>query len=201
METIKKIDLPAIGEPLAGGFFCNLFAANGDVFALIVAPKQEGETKGTWGEYGVRNDAIHFGDGVSNTNYLAEKGSAIALFAKGLTINGFSDWYIPSRDEVEMCYRHLKPTQQENYCTFRDGENHTSIPHGHLYTENNPEQTLAAAFQEGGDQAFEDAAYWSSTQCSAYYAFYQVFDDGSQSLNGKRYALRARAVRRLLVIE
>jgi hypothetical protein len=38
--------------------------------------------------------------------------------------------------------------------------------------------------------------YWTSTQCSADYAWYQFFSDGGQGYDGKKYGARARAVRR-----
>jgi hypothetical protein len=50
-------------------------------------------------------------------------------------------------------------------------------------------------------ELFVNGWYWSSTQYSAYFAFYQDFDVGFQSSYYKYGALRARAVRRLLVIE
>lgn len=50
-------------------------------------------------------------------------------------------------------------------------------------------------------ELFEDGWYWSSTQSSADFAWYQVFDDGFQNSGGKGVEGRARAVRRLLVIQ
>jgi hypothetical protein len=43
---------------------------------------------------------------------------------------------------------------------------------------------------------FEKTWYWSSSQRSAYYAFYMHFDDGIQLSNGKGDELRVRPVRR-----
>jgi hypothetical protein len=48
---------------------------------------------------------------------------------------------------------------------------------------------------------FEDGYHWSSTQCSANDAWFQGFADGFQLAWGKDNENRARAVRRLSVIE
>ncbi|MBN3965589.1 DUF1566 domain-containing protein, partial [Pseudomonas gregormendelii] len=72
-------------------------------------------------------------------------------------------------------------------------------PVGQLYTEESPEQTPLAAFQEGGDEAFKDTWYWSSSQRSAYYAFFMYFDVGIQLNHGKDYELRVRPVRSQLI--
>jgi hypothetical protein len=86
---------------------------------------------------------------------MAEAGSPLAQWARGLDINGNTDWCIPARDVLELGYRHLKPTTYENSCSFRDGDNPSSIPAGYPYTEQLPAQTAAEAFREGGAEAFE----------------------------------------------
>ena len=96
---------------------------------------------------------------------------------------------------LELGYRHLKPTTQENYASFRDGDNPSSIPVGYPYTEASPAQTAAAAFQKGGDEAFEPEWYWSSTQYSSYGAWTQLFGYGSQYGSDKYRKFRCRAVR------
>ncbi|RMN14424.1 MULTISPECIES: DUF1566 domain-containing protein [Pseudomonas syringae group] len=45
---------------------------------------------------------------------------------------------------------------------------------------------------------FEEGCYWSSTQRSAYNAFFQYFDDGSQYNRAKISELRVRPVRRFI---
>jgi hypothetical protein len=202
MNTIKKSDLPIKGDPLGGGFYVGLIKIKGATHALIVSPKNEGELIGQWGHRGVKiKDADSCFNGLSNTIEMSEAGSVLAKRIRALRIGGNDDWAIPSRDEKEIIYRTFKPTTTENYCSFRDGDNASSIPAGYPYTEQNPLQTPIPDFQEGGEQAFEPEYYWTSTQYSADTAFYQDFDGGSQYYDVKYYALRARAVRRLLVIE
>lgn len=193
--------IPAeIGTPFAGGFYAGKFNCDGAVYALIVSPKAEGETEMSWGEYGQDiPGARSCFNGLANTQAMVGVGSALAKWALGLNINGHTDWYIPSRDELEMLYRAFKPTSEENCCSFRDGDNASSIPAGYPYTEQEPEQTVASAFQDGGAEAFADVWYWSSTQYSPDNAWIQDFDDGFQLTYHKDYELRARAVRRILL--
>lgn len=193
------MNLPAYGTEIEGGFFAGVVQIDGQQYGVVVAPKTEGEMRGTWGERGKDIDAKHLADGAANTKAMAEAGSEIGKWAQGLDINGHQDWYIPARDELELIYRNLKPTEQENYCSFRDGENPSSVPMGHFYTDESPAQTPVEAFQDEGSEAMEEAWYWSSTQCSAYNAFFQNFTVGNQGYFIKGYDNRVRAVRRFII--
>ncbi|BBH11773.1 hypothetical protein CH06BL_10210 [Chromobacterium haemolyticum] len=188
------------GEAFGGGFYVCRFHVGSDEYALIVAPKSVGETKGTWGEHGVEiPGARSCCDGAENTRHMAEAGSELASLIARLDINGLRDWYLPGRDELEMCFRYLKPTSDENYCAFRDGENASSIPVGYPYTKHEPAQTAVDAFIAGGAEAFDPGWYWSSTQYSRYLAYVQSFWNGLQLSYDKTSTLRARAVRRVLI--
>ncbi|BAK75782.1 hypothetical protein NH8B_0950 [Pseudogulbenkiania sp. NH8B] len=203
MTTIAApVQTPTIpGTPFAGGFYVGRFQIDGQQYALIVSPKTAGTLTGKWGEFGQDvPGARSYNDGRANTLAMAEAGSELAQQALALNINGLDDWYIPSRDELELCYRYLKPTAGENYCSFRDGDNASSLPVGYPYTEDTPAQTPAEAFRDGGAEAFNPRWYWASTQFSPDYAWGQTFDDGYQNVDHKDYQCRARAVRRELVL-
>lgn len=198
--TTTQSALPAIGSPLQGGFFAGLFSLNGETYGLIVSPKASGELPDTrWGDYpqdvaGARS----FNDGFANTQAMTEAGSKLGAHMLGLDINGFTDWYLPSRDELELLYRNLKPTTETNY-TWRHGDNPSSLPVGYPYTEHSPAQTTVQAFAEGGEEAFEDGWYWASTQCSPNVAWNQTFGGGGQGYDHKDGEFHARAVRRFKV--
>lgn len=200
MNSINHANIPAIGANFEGGFYAGRLQIDGQQYALIVAPKAEGETTGKWGEYGADvPGARNYNDGHANTIAMAEAGSALAQWALGLNIGGYADWYIPSRDELEILYRNLKPTDSENYCSFRDGDNASSLPAGYPYTEESPAQTTAEPFRAGGTEAFEPSWHWASTQYSLDGAWGQGFVVGYQDNGHKSNELRARAVRKILI--
>lgn len=202
MNSIAQIAFPTIaGTPFAGGFYAGRFLLDGAEYALIVAPKALGEHQpAAWGEYGQNIEgARSCNDGRANTEAMAAAGGALAQWALTLDIADHKDWYIPSRDELELCYRNLKPSTQENWASFRDGDNPSSVPVGYPYTEESPAQTTAAEFQEGGGEAFQDQWYHTSTQYSPVSAWVQYFGGGLQNLVHKVSARRAVAVRRYKV--
>lgn len=189
-------ELPTIGAALGGGFYAGQININGEAHALVVAPKASGETTGEYGKYGQDiAGAKSYSDGLANTDAMAETGSDLAKWARGLSIGGYTDWAIPARDQLELLYRNLKPSSDENLASFRDGDNPSSIPLGYPYTEEAPAQTTVEAFKEGGAEAFDQVWHFASTQSSAPSAWYQDFDDGSQGWYYKNFKGRARAVR------
>ncbi|MDH0894255.1 MULTISPECIES: DUF1566 domain-containing protein [unclassified Pseudomonas] len=201
ITTINAAQVPALRSPLGGGFFMGLFGLQGKTFALVRAPKAQGfhaETR--WGEAGiVIPGAASCVDGLANTRAMAEAGSALGAWALSLSIDGTEDWYLGSRDEIELVYRACKPTGAENWCSFRDGDNPSSLPPGYLYTPSEPAQSPDAAFQEGSEEALEACSYWSSTQHGPLNAWFQYFDVGGQYYARKDYARPAFAVRRIEV--
>ena len=201
MESIQRSDLPTFGTPIAGGYYAGVIRINGEQFGIVVSPKDAGEIEGKWGSPGIKIPATSVCDGAANTQAMATAGSGLAQEVQALDINDQQDWYIPSRDELEVMYRNLKPTTRENICSFRDGENSSSDPIGLAYTEETPIQTTSHDFRKGGEHAMEAAWYWSSTQSSAHSAFVQDFDDGAQTNGHKDLRHRVRAVRRFKVID
>jgi len=200
MKTIGRSELPQRGAPLGGGFYTAEFQINGLFFAMVTAGK-EAEIKGEWGKYGKKIEgAGSFVDGLANTDAMVAAGLEIAISVRAMRFGGQDDWAIPARNQQEAQYRNLKPTTQENYCSYLDGYNPDSVPAGGLYTEENPLQTTIEAFREGGAEAFAAAWYWSSTQCSASSAFVQFFDDGRQDYDGKDGSYDVRPVRMIQII-
>lgn len=200
---MTPIPYPAtFGAPYEGGFYGGLIRGHGDrkVFAIAWAPKALGDLEGIWLPSGAdvpgASSCVHSMD---NTLALAEAGSELAQRILALDINGKTDWCMPARDVLELGYRHLKPTTQRNWMTFRDGDNPSSLPAGYPYTADTPRQTTVEAFQQGGPEAFEDAIYLSSSQCSASAVWCQGFDGGRQDDDDKEFSARARACRLILL--
>jgi hypothetical protein len=185
-----------IGTPFEGGFYGGKIKIGLAIFAIVWAPKAEGQINGVWHpDYNDVPGATSCFDSMANTKAMAEAGSLIAQQALAANINGHTDWCIPARDVLEMGYRYLKPTTEENYCSFRDGDNPSSIPAGYLYTEASPAQTTAEGFQAGSPEAFDPAWYFSSTQYSESSAWTQTFSYGHQDDTLKGYERRVRVVR------
>jgi hypothetical protein len=165
-----------------------------------LAPKSDGELEGAWNASSkMVAGATSYCDGMANTIAMAAAGSKLATAARELRVGEFDDWHIPSQDELEVIYRNLKPTTDENTQYGRSGLNASAVTATYPYAPAVPAQTLAEAFQAGGPEAFEPDWYWSSTQHAAYshYAWFQHFGNGSQISSQKSASLRARAVRRL----
>ena len=83
--------------------------------------------------------------------------------SNGTGIGGFNDWHIPSKYELELCYRNLKPSTTANDFP-NPGNNVYSFPTNGSYTTSSPAQTSLTLFQSGNAQAWKADWYWSATQ-------------------------------------
>ncbi len=200
MKASTKEILPIIGTALDGGFYAGRIRVGEQPFALIVAPKADGEhDDSSWnGSNKFVSGALSYFDGRANTLAMAEAGSKLAQWARSLRVVDFDDWYLPSQDELELCYRNLKPGIAQNWGYSRSGINLSALLPTYPYTPELPVQTVADAFQADGAEAFDLAWYWSSTQhaSDSECAWGQDFYDGDQSDIRKDDKFRARAVRR-----
>ena len=191
------------GTPFEGGFYVGRIRSKDTDYALVVAPKAEGQhADGPWNESTKSvKGALSYCDGLANTKAMARAGSKLAKWAQALRIGGFKDWYLPSQDEMEMCYRYLKPGTDANALYARSGINLSAVPPTYPYGTDPAKQTKAKAFREGGAQAFDKVWYWSSTQHAAdsVCVWMQGFGDGSQDYYLKSFNDRARAVRRIKI--
>jgi hypothetical protein len=201
MNKITETTLPAIGTPMPGGFFAGAIRLDGQRFAVIISPKKFGQIKkAIWiDDYKDVPGAKSYNDGLANTLAMAEAGSKLAQQARALTIDGLSDFYIPSQDELEVLYRAFKPTADENWCSARSGINLSADVPTYPYTPEFPAQTALDTFKAGGEEAFETEWHWSSTQHAGKSdgAWFQGFSYGVQGYYYYKYGkVCARAVRR-----
>lgn len=203
MNTVNTNNETAlqIGAPAHFGFFAGIIMIGDVAHALIVSPKAKGEfTDQIWApNYDDIPGAKSYNDGLANTKAMAEAGSEIAKKVLDLNIDGQNDWYIPSLDELEVIYRNLKPTTEENWCYARSGINlHAATP-TLPYTPDSPAQTTAELFQASGAEAFDPRWYWTSTQhvSASACAWCQYFGNGYQDYGSEDGKCRGRAVRRV----
>jgi hypothetical protein len=196
--------LPAIGDAFGGGFFAGQISTAGNSIAdynLVVGPVASAQNSSKqWKTTNTSTTGTSSViDGPTNSSNMNNASHPAAQFCEGLTIGGFSDWYMPAKNELEVCYYNLKPTTTSN--TTASGINANAVPaRASNYTTGNPSQTSATAFVTStGSEAFAAGNYWSSTQLSSLYAYRQYFDDGGQSTPYKNYSFRVRAIRRVAV--
>lgn len=195
-----------IGQAYGGGFYAGKIsvAANGIAsHYLIVAPKATGENSSK--QWKTTNDTTSGTSSViagpTNSANMNNASHPAAQFCEGLTIGGYSDWYMPAKNELEVLYYFLKPTTAANNTSYGSNANAVSPePISTNYTAGSPAQTSAAAFQSGGAEAFAADVYWSSTEYSATDAWSQYFANGFQGSYGDKISSTyVRAVRRIPV--
>ena len=209
--TYKPAPPTTIGQAYGGGFYAGKISTAGTGVAdyyLIVAPKASGEAVKTYGTPGITTGATSFIDGPANSASLAALGASYeaATFCEGLTIGGYSDWYLPAVNELVVLYYFLKPTTTANDTSAGSNANAVSPePISTNYTSGSPAQTSAGiGFRNGETNAFVSNAdslpYWSSTENSVsnFFAWTQFFNSGQQVSNyGKEFSYYVRAVRRI----
>jgi hypothetical protein len=189
-------------------------------FRVIVAPKSSGENTskayknaktaapsatGTLTE-GLKATLAMVADG-NSTVYPA------AHYCNDLSIGGYTDWYFPARDELELTYRNLRSFTGDNYTianrptgatpnyqnlgslgdtSASQGVNNNSDPQGVAYTAGSPAQTSVAAFQSGGAEAMGPTVlYWSSTEYNTTTSWFVYYYEIGPAMRGdSRPALR-----------
>ena len=204
MSAPKYATGPVIGEAYGGGFYAGKISVAGNGIAshyLIVAPKSSGETTKQWKTTNTTTaGTTSLIDGPANSSAMNNASHPAAQFCEGLTIGGYSDWYMPAKNELEVLYYFLKPTTTANSTSFGSNANAVSPePISTNYSSGSPAQTSAAAFQSGGAEAFAADDYWSSTGDTAPAAWLQYFVNGVQAYSNKDFGRYVRAVRRIPV--
>lgn len=195
----------AIGSSYQGGFYAGSIGVSSvATHYLVIAPLSSGQTTAIWKNARTTTPgADSVINGPQNTADMVADGNSTvypaAHFCNNAVIGGFSDWYMPAKNELEVCYFNLKPTTTSNSTT--SGINPNAVPaRGSNYTAGTPAQTSAAAFQTGGAEAFSANGYSSSTEVSANTVWGQYFSNGVQLSDLiKDSSYRVRAVRRVAV--
>lgn len=157
----------------AGGivFYDKGFFSSG--WQYMEAAPASSEFNAQWGAWrqNVDGTQMAIGSGRMNTSLivsrLAELGETgrAAQLSRALNINGFSDWFLPSLDELKQMYENL-----------------------HL-------QDLGDFGQGTNEESWLNWVYWSSSQHTGDLVWNQYFDSGLQFPNLKYSQLRVRAVR------
>jgi hypothetical protein len=130
---------------------------NGNGF--VCAESNQGLSK--WGCFGslIDNTESGISSGANNTASIilkCKEAGIAANICNDLVLNGYNDWFLPSKDELNLIY-----------------------------------QNLALA----GIGDFSTSGYWSSTEYSQYFGWYQYFVNGSQTYYPKDLELQVIAIR------
>ena len=219
----------APGTAYGGGYFAGqirVFAgqdggglpAVDTIYNLIVAPLAGGQYGGATGAIikykpaggGDSPQAVFQNKVYGKPANDAGNDSAHPIFqwARSVTVGGFTDWYVPAKNELEILYYNLKPkpttgaNQQPNNTS--SGANANAVPaRASNYTAvGPPNMTTASDFQWFGGEpfGFSGEVYWSSTEVSTdpLSAWSQSFGSGQQIENVKpQNLLGCRVVRRV----
>jgi hypothetical protein len=194
-----------IGQAFGGGYYAGQIGVSGTAtHYLIVGPASSTDSAKKWKD---ANTATTGADSVINgpqntADMVADGNSTVypcAHFCNDLVVGGFSDWYMPALNELEICFYNLKPSTQNNVTTT--GANANAVPvRASNYTTGIPAQTSAVAFQNGGSEQFANStSYWSSTEASSTDAWFKIFGAGNLYQYSKNVAYRVRAIRRVAV--
>jgi len=107
VTSVAAIPPPeTLGESYEGGFYMGVVAAAGTTYYLVVAPNGTGSTVCRWKTSQTSTSGTcSLDDGYANTYPALENSTHPAgNWTATRTIGGFSDWYMPAIDELELFY-------------------------------------------------------------------------------------------------
>ena len=193
----------AYGTAYQGGYFAGQISTSGDGIAthnIVIAPKSSGQSNKLW-KVNITDtpNTASVINGPTNSSNMNNADHPAAQFCEGLSIGGYSDWYLPALKELAVCYIGLKPTTANNNTS--SGINDYSVPkRTSNYTTTDPGRTSATDFQDSNSEAFGASAYWSSTSDGTSNAFIITFSSGEEfSLQKNASNYLTRAIRRVAV--
>ena len=196
-----------IGQAYAGGYYAGQISTAGNGVAdynLVVGPVASAQTLNpAWKTTATSTGVTSVIDGPTNSATMNNASHPTAQFCEAVNTGGFTDWYMPAKNELDVCYFNLKPTTYAS--TTGVGINANAVPaRASNYTSVNPAQTSADNFKDTGTEDFSPSIYWSSTEYvvsgATGSAWVQNFNNGNQYGTNKTYqGYRVRAIRRVAV--
>lgn len=205
-RTSGPAPVPVVGSALGGGYFAGQISTAGNGVAdynLVVGPRSSAASTLTYKTTNTGGDPISVIDGPTNSSTMNDAIHPAAQFCEGLTVGGFTDWYMPAINELDVCYYNLKPGTDANSTLW--GINPNAVPaRASNYTTGDPAQTSATIFQTGNSEAFSTGYNWSSSQYIPFpnYAWTIQFNFGNRNTGNKSSGspvTQVRAIRRIPV--
>jgi hypothetical protein len=202
--------------PEQGGYFAGTIDYSGgsgtQVYNLVLSDK----SSETLIEYGSTNglSSTSAFDGFLNTQAINNSSYPAAQYARSLSLNGFTDWYIPAYFEMQILLYNFKPHTGENFIGSNTeygsyGINPYSVPPTLPYTETSPAQNKKSIFRADGSQAFDNgavSAYWTSTQRGGIFTsqnYTGIFRDSNYGQFGSLFkdsVIFVRTIRKVAVV-
>jgi len=104
----KTYNIGDIGPAKGIVFYDKGVFSNG--WRYLEAAPVETEFKSQWGAYkqDVQGTLQVLGSGKRNTELIIKQGGKAATLCAELNFEGFSDWFLPSKDELDLMYKNLK---------------------------------------------------------------------------------------------
>ena len=212
---------PTMGSAYKGGYFGGRIYDGVNYYDLVVSDKSVGESNTTWCTTETYTTGVtsHIKGNENSLRIYAQYVAGLsthyaAQFCETLNSGGYSDWYMPSMDELEVLYYFLKPTTDANNLgggVVRAMNSHAVAPEpvSTDYSSGTPGQTSVTAFRSGGAQSFYGPSggspyqHWASSEFSgspAYGGELLDFQTGEQTYTAKWSTNRSvRAIRRALI--
>ena len=181
-----------IGMAYEGGYYAGQYSSSGNGIAnynLVIAPYSTGRSILAWkNAMSATPGADSNSNGTQNTADMVADGNATvypcAHFCNNLSTGGQTDWYMPAKNELEVCFYNLRP-YSPNVVPNNTGSgvNPNAVPaRASTYDAlGPPNQTTATIFQISNSESFGNIGYWTSTEYSVNYAGTQDFASGNQS--------------------
>lgn len=142
-EAGASVDPFIPGTPMEGGFFFGFHEIGSDKYALIVADSSATEYLRWKTGLTLTAGTESLVDGWANTNAMNDAQHPAAQYCRSYSGGGHNDWYLPARNELAILRNNLA----------------TDLP---LLDYISPDD-----FASGGDQAFINGYFWSSSQNAA----------------------------------
>lgn len=162
-----------IGQQLLGGTFVSFNRIANTIYSIIVAPKETEAVLPLKTTASKTHGTQSVNDGNANSQAMNDETHTAVQYVLSLTTNGYSDWYLPSHNELELCYRYLKPSTKSTYISVdppgidsvwqQNGKNTTAIPSVVPYLHSSPSQTIVTHYLENSQESFSCVYYMSST--------------------------------------
>ena len=219
---------PPVGTVYKGGVYAGLITIDGIQYRIILSNAVYESSKPMTSAFfgAIAANSTSTNNGYANTVAIKSLGNSTnypaAWYATSISVAGdnfgdpaYTDWYLPSRDEWEICYRAFKPSTQFNTTGDRQaigdglpqGTNAYSIPPRGGYTTTDPPVTTLTAFQTTLQaNAYQIGArnvdqYWTSSRSptQSVYSYLMVGNSGGASLGNYHSDFRlVRPIRRQL---